>query len=179
MKLETDKDVLKNVADFFYESINNFKRNLNDLSLSINNFLHSLNMIEKQLGYQGFDYPENSSELLYERLVQNKEERERKQKEFIKKLTQNPASSIPKVSPSEMVEKVPPIVSAPKPGVPSKVVGPPKPPIKKAGPIVEPKVMVNPVEIPKSEDVSIAKLKGLREEMLETVRKLKKLVKDY
>jgi hypothetical protein len=71
--VRTDREALKNIADFFYESISNFRRNLSDLSTSISHFLDSLTYIEKQLGYQGFAYPENASEQLYARLVERKQ----------------------------------------------------------------------------------------------------------
>ena len=71
--VRTDREALKNIADFFYESISNFRRTLSDLSTSISHFLDSLTSIEQQLGYQGFEYPENASEQLYARLVERKQ----------------------------------------------------------------------------------------------------------
>ena len=83
---QNEKDMIKNVMMFFHESVSHFKRELTEISVSINNFLKSLEIIEDQLGLQ-YDYPENSSDLLYERLTKGKEERVVQQKDLIQKLT--------------------------------------------------------------------------------------------
>lgn len=96
-KSKADKEVLKNISDFFYESISTFRRTLNELSVSINHFLKSLNIIEKQLSYQGFDYPVNSSKLLYERLIEHKRLQQEKHKNLVmqtrKNISTTPVSS--------------------------------------------------------------------------------------
>ncbi|MHA1378090.1 MAG: hypothetical protein ACTSRG_06885 [Candidatus Helarchaeota archaeon] len=88
-KTEDERETIKNIVNFFHESVYDFKKVLNEMSESIGNFLKSLKIIEEQLEIQGYTFQdqENSSDLLFERLTQNKTERESQQKELILKLT--------------------------------------------------------------------------------------------
>ncbi len=169
-KNETDKDVLKNVANFFYESINSFKSTLNELSVSIENFLNSLENIEAQLNEHGFDYPENSSNLLYERLTKNKTERVERQKEFISKLTEgfNPTQGETNISQTETIKETEQLT--PPPSIESMLNknqfnDRPKPPI-----IIE----HEKPELTKPPVLS----ENLKKEMLDNIKKIKKMMRN-
>ncbi len=181
--ISSEKDALKNIADFFYESISGFKRTLTDLTISINHFLNSLHSIEKQLGMHGFEFPENSSDVLYERLTKGKELRKEKQKDFIVKLIKNPIAT-PTSSIYAQPERPPQVVhpepipvpthkelkegvTTTPPPIPAKLIAEVQEPLR-AGPITQ--VPVKP---------STGSLGLLKTEMLETIRTLKKRIKDY
>lgn len=176
-KKATEKDVIKNVADFFYESIIDFKRTLSDLSLSINNFLSSLNVIEKQLGMHGFDFPENSSDVLFERLTQNKQVRENKQKEFIDQLIKRPITTpeIP-IKPKDPLQPLPKPTPPPMPKSEQVSTQPPSQPKIPQEHTIVPIPVEEQVEPPK---IKTESLEALKKEMLETVRMLKKRIKNY
>jgi len=169
-KNETDRDVLKNIANFFYESINSFKTTLTELSVSIENFLNSLENIEAELDEHGFDYQENSSVVLYERLTKNKTEREEKQKEFISKLTKksNPIIKVTDVSSDQKTQYINKLT--PPPTIESIInksqrSEKPKPPL-----IIE----QEPIQLQKPPILS----ENLKKEMLENIRKIKKMMKN-
>lgn len=173
----SEKDALKNIADFFYESISNFKRTLTDLSVSMNYFLTSLQSIEKQLGMHGFEFPENSSDILYERLTKNKEIRKEKQQEFIAKLIQNPITT--PISSINIHPQSPQQLLHPEP-IPTHKdlkVSPPPNPMAPISEVQEPLQAGPPV--PLTIKPATASLDKLKKEMLETVRMLKKRIKDY
>ncbi|NVM05204.1 MAG: hypothetical protein HWN67_22995 [Candidatus Helarchaeota archaeon] len=165
----TEKDVLKNIANFFYESINSFKSTLTELSVSIENFLNSLENIEARLDEQGFDYRENSSNVLYERLTKNKSEREEKQKDFISKLTEgfNPTQGETNISQIEIVQETEQLT--PPPTIESiinknQLSDRPRPPI-----------------VNKREKIKLTRppvlTENIKKEMLENIRKIKKMMK--
>ena len=176
-ELQADRDALKNIADFFYESINNFKRNLSEISVSINNLLRSFTYIERQLGNQGYDYPENSSEILFERLTKNKQIREKEQKEFIKKLIQRPTPSQFSPPPTPNLSPLPKIRPPPKPGVPPERVVPQHSPELKAEPKPKPELTIKKVEFPDEEKPPTTNLEKIKVEMLATLKRLKKQMK--
>ncbi|MFX1449476.1 MAG: hypothetical protein ACFFCM_01455 [Promethearchaeota archaeon] len=169
-KNETDRDVLKNIANFFYESINSFKNTLTELSVSIENFLNSLENIEAELDEHGFDYQENSPVVLYERLTKNKAEREEQQKEFISKLTTK-ISPIIRVTHTSSDQKNQDINQLTPPPTIKSIVNTgqrtekPKPPI-----IIE----QEPIQLQRPPILS----ENLKKEMLENIRKIKKMMKN-
>ena len=166
----TDKDVLKNIANFFYESINSFKSTLTELSVSIENFLNSLADIEAQLTEHGFDNQENSSVLLFERLTQNKSVREKKQKEFISKLTEgfNPTERKTNITQIESLQK-------------TKQLTPP-PTIKsilhtnQEGEIRKPPLVIEPEKTQLKKPPILSE--DLKKEMLENIKKIKRMMKN-
>lgn len=175
---ETEKDALKNIADFFYESITNFKRTLSDLTVSINHFLSSLHSIEKHLGVHGFEHPQTASELLYERLAKDKQKREKEQQDLIARLTHKEVSPLTTVKSPQSVHVKPVIQVKPTP--------PPSPikPIESTKP--KPTIMKEemPIEAIKSEVIAGQKVQyispnALKEEILNSLRILKKHIKNY
>ena len=180
--VRTDREALKNIADFFYESISNFRRTLSDLSTSISHFLDSLTSIEKQLGYQGFEYPENASEQLYARLVERKQ--------VIKKEAK---LGVPKRLP---VPKTPQVEVQVKPQIriqpPKEIVPQPIQPISKKQELPVPLIEVEPqvsseqrhIGPPKSGqkgtialDPQFSSLGDLKTYMLKELKKLRKIMK--
>ncbi|MHA1648727.1 MAG: hypothetical protein ACTSYB_00930 [Candidatus Helarchaeota archaeon] len=162
-KSKADKEVLKNISDFFYESISTFRRTLNELSVSINHFLKSLSIIEKQLGYQGFDYPANSSELLYERLVEHKRRQQEKYKKLVMQTKKNISTVTisPQIPVQEKVQRVLQIKSSVKPTHSS------KPSTSSIKPNLE----------SQRADKQFTSLTELKRHMLEELRKWKKIMK--
>ncbi|MFX0132614.1 MAG: hypothetical protein ACFFDN_03090 [Candidatus Hodarchaeota archaeon] len=166
----TDKDVLKNIANFFYESINSFKSTLTELSVSIENFLNSLENIEAKLNEHGFDYQENSPVTLYERLTKNKTERVEKQKDFISKLTEgfNRTQGETNISQIEIVQENKQLT--PPPTIESiinkkQLSDRPRPPIV---------IKQEKTQLTKSPILS----DSLKKEMLENIRKIKRMMKN-
>ena len=180
--VKTDRDVLKHVADFFYESIVNFKRTLNDLTISINHFLNSLSTIENHLGTHGYTAPGNSSDVLYERLLEKKLDRKRRQEQ--RRLQQDkvpvlpiePAVGLPRKEPVAQPQRQSPpkAVLTPKQEIMKKLVKIKPQEVRNQKPLPQPVKRVETRPPPKTQYSSLDELKR---EMLGQLRNLKKIMK--